>query len=125
MSKGRRNVGDDLADKMEAYFGLPQGSMDQAAPGESARATEAASPTIPTLAQALEVVASSLNQLPDERRELAAQRLQTLARAPDSARAMESLLAAMRPAPSPPPPESRDFHPPVPSGLFVKHKQPS
>lgn len=89
--------------------------------GEMASSTDAT----PTLAQALEVVAGALNQLPDDRRELVAQHLQTLARAPDSARAMESLLAAMRPTPSPPPPESRDFQPPVPSGLFVKHKQPS
>lgn len=77
------------------------------------------------LAVALAVVASSLNQLPDDRRELVAQCLQTLARAPDSARAMESLLSAMRPAAGPPPAESRDFQPPVPSSLFVKNKTPS
>lgn len=52
-------------------------------------------PSAPTLAQALEVVAASLNELPDERRELAAQHLQTLARAPDSKRALESLAQAL------------------------------
>lgn len=85
-----------------------------------------AQPSAPTLAQALEVVAGALNQLPDDRRELVAQHLQTLARAPDSQRAMESLLASMQHVAGPmPTAESRDFQPPVPSGLFDKTKQPS
>ena len=50
------------------------------------------------LANALEVLAASLNELPDARRELAAQHLQTLARAPDSKRAREALLSTMLPA---------------------------
>lgn len=64
-------------------------SLRNTEPGPDLRAA-------PSLSQALEVVAARLNELPDEQREVAAQRLQTLARAPDSARAMEALLAAMQ-----------------------------
>ena len=60
-------------------------------PGDSAR-------NIPTLAQALEVVAIKLNLLTDDQREMVAQRLQTLARAPDSQRAREAVLATLEPS---------------------------
>lgn len=52
----------------------------------------------PTLAQALEVVATKLNFLTDDQREMVAQRLQTLARAPDSQRAREAVLATLEPS---------------------------
>lgn len=52
----------------------------------------------PTLAQALEVVATKLNLLTDDQREMVAQRLQTLARAPDSQRAREAVLATLEPS---------------------------
>ena len=63
----------------------------------------------PSLANALEVLAASLNELPDARRELAAQHLQTLARAPDSKRAREALLSTMLPAALGPAMETVDF----------------
>ena len=76
-----------------------------------------------SLAQALEVVARSLNDLPDAQRDLAAQHLQTLARAPDSAKAMQALLAALHcDVPPMPLPESRDFQPPVPPSFLLKNK---
>ena len=49
----------------------------------------------PTLGEALEVVARCLNDLPDSAREQAAQHLQTLARAPDSQKALAALIQAM------------------------------
>lgn len=52
---------------------------------------------LPSLAQALEVVASTLDALPEQGRETAAQHLQTLARAPDSKKAMAALLQALAP----------------------------
>ena len=125
IKEGSTSTGTDTLLAIADAFGVEPWELLQPQLGKQTANLGANKATSPTLAQALEVVAASLNQLPDERRELAAQRLQTLARAPDSARAMESLLAAMRPTPSPPPPESRDFQPPVPSGLFVKHKHPS
>lgn len=62
--------------------------------GEMASSTDAK----PTLAQALEVVATKLNLLTDDQREMVAQRLQTLARAPDSQRAREAVLATLEPS---------------------------
>lgn len=53
----------------------------------------------PSLAKALEVVAGALNNLPMEERELAAQRLQTFGRAPDSVKALEALMHALEPEP--------------------------
>lgn len=107
----------DKLEDVAAYFGTDVWEL--LCPDSEARHT-------PTLSKALEVVALHLNQLPDDRRELVAQHLQTLARAPDSQRAMESLLASMQHIAGPmPTAESRDFQPPVPSGLFDKTKQPS
>lgn len=50
---------------------------------------------LPTLAQALEVLASHMDGLCDSGRELVAQHLQTLARAPDSAKAKAGALASL------------------------------
>lgn len=115
MVKGRRNVGDDLADKLEETFNLLPGTIDLCDPAglvahpsglvafpvnQPATSQPTAVHTVmPTLAQALGVVAGALNQLPDDRRELVAQHLQTLARAPDSRRARESLLSALETSP--------------------------
>lgn len=49
----------------------------------------------PTLAQALTLLARALDGIPEHGRELAAQHLQTLARAPDSKKAMAALLQAL------------------------------
>ena len=101
MVKGRRNVGDELADKLEQTFNLPPGAIDAHDPSGLVAHFPSwgqAKPARPTLAQALEVLAASLNELPDERRELAAQHLQTLARAPDSKKALEALLSTMGPS---------------------------
>lgn len=93
------------------------------APEPSSLVPAPAAPSQVTLAQALEVVARSLNDLPDAQRDLAAQHLQTLARAPDSAKAMQALLAALHcHAPPMPLPESRDFQPPVPPSFLLKNK---
>lgn len=93
------------------------------APTPSTTAPALAAPSSVTLEQALEVVARSLNDLPDAQRDLAAQHLQTLARAPDSAKAMQALLAALHcHAPPMPLPESRDFQPPVPPSFLLKNK---
>lgn len=79
-----------------------------------------------TLAQALEVIADQLNTLTDERRAQAAQRLQTLALAPDSQKARAALLAMLEDGPAPVPlPETKDFAPPVPSSKFSKTREPS
>ena len=45
-------------------------------------------PQVVTLADALQVIARALNELPDDKRDQAALRLQTFARAPDSAKAL-------------------------------------
>lgn len=68
--------------------------LQRTTPDQAVAVAPSASGAI-TLAQALEVVAASLNELPDARRELAAQHLQTLARAPDSAKAMQSAIEAI------------------------------
>lgn len=81
-----------------------------------------------SIEQALEVVAAKLNELPSDAREAAAQGLQTLARAPDSAKALQALQATLGVAPPTPmrsiPPiptaETRDFAPPVPSQFLIK-----
>lgn len=114
MVKGRRNVGDDLADKLEETFSLLPGTIDICDPeGMVAHPTGLVAfpinqPAVPaigttqtgstTLAQALEVVATQLNRLTDEQREVVAQRLQTLARAPDSLRAREAVLFTIAPS---------------------------
>lgn len=51
-----------------------------------------------SLEQALEVVARTLDAISEVGREVAAQHLQTLARAPDSKKAMAALLQALTPA---------------------------
>lgn len=78
------------------WLATGKGEMLQQRPtsAEAVAAASSASGAV-TLAQALEVVAASLNELPDARRELAAQHLQTLARAPDSAKAMQSAIEAI------------------------------
>lgn len=73
-----------------------------------------------TLGDALEVLASSLNELPDTRREIAAQHLQTLARAPDSQKARDAIMAVLTPAPRVPVAETSDFAPPVPTSAFAR-----
>ena len=114
MVKGRRNVGDDLADKLEETFNLLPGTIDLCDPAglaahpsglvafpvnQPARSQPNAVHTVmPSLAQALEVVATKLNLLTDDQREMVAQRLQTLARAPDSQRAREAVLATLEPS---------------------------
>lgn len=78
---------------------LMSDDMDtHAAAQPSAAPAHLLAPGGPTLEQALEVLSASLNELPDERRELAAQHLQTLARAPDSKKALEALLSTMVPS---------------------------
>lgn len=66
MVKGRRNVGDDLADKLELTFNLSPGTIDARDPSglsASQKVGEApAQPSAPTLAQALEVVMDAMAQ---------------------------------------------------------------
>ena len=100
MSKGRRNVGDDLADKMEAHFGLPHGATDEAAPGESDRATETGSPTTPTLTQALESVVAAISALPQPARKALAEDLALLAVAPGDAETRQRVANALQTGPS-------------------------
>lgn len=105
-----------MSEDMDALVPAPIPEPSNVAPAPAA-------PSQVTLAQALEVVARSLNDLPDAQRDLAAQHLQTLARAPDSAKAMQALLAALHcHAPPMPLPESRDFQPPVPPSFLLKNK---
>ena len=102
---------------------LMSDDMDALAPDAPTHEPSNAAPSPVTLEQALKVVARSLNDLPDAQRDLAAQHLQTLARAPDSAKAMQALLAALHcDVPPMPLPESRDFQPPVPPSFLLKNK---
>lgn len=99
MTAGRRGVGDALADSLESAFGRPNGWMDRPIPeAEAPLGNPTSEASKPTLAQALEVVATKLNLLTDDQREMVAQRLQTLARAPDSQRAREAVLATLEPS---------------------------
>lgn len=86
-------------------FGMPVSALlgeVSTTPGAAGNATASMAP--PTLAQALKVVASQIDMVDDAgQRQLIAQRLQTLAMAPDSEKAMEALLAAMLAAPEPQP----------------------
>ena len=77
------------------WLATGRGEMLQRTTSDQAVAVAPSASGAITLAQALEVVAASLNELPDARRELAAQHLQTLARAPDSAKAMQSAIEAI------------------------------
>lgn len=72
---------------------LATGQGEMAAPHNPASVQQPERP--PALAQALKVVATHLNQLAGDRREFVAQHLQTLARAPDSKLALESLMKAL------------------------------
>ena len=85
MVKGRRNVGDDLADKLEETFNLLPGTIDLCDPAglvahpsglvafpvnQPATSQPTAVHTVmPTLAQALEVVAGALSSVPVEKRQ--------------------------------------------------------
>lgn len=84
---------------------------------------KASAPSEPTLAEALALVATHLNTLPDAQRLQAAQHLETLARAPDSQKALDTLLHALQTQPTAAPAvESRDFHPPVPPPTHLLKK---
>lgn len=86
-----------------------------------------------SIEQALEVVAAKLNELPSDAREAAAQGLQTLARAPDSAKALQALQATLGAAPPEPmrsmlpipAAETRDFAPRAPADNQFLKKQPA
>ena len=73
-----------------------------------------------TLEQAVQVVADRLNTLSDSQRAQAAQRLQTLALAPDSIKARDALMTALTPALNMPSAETADFAPPVPDSVFSR-----
>lgn len=73
-----------------------------------------------TLEQAVQVVADRLNTLSDSQRAQAAQRLQTLALAPDSIKARDGLMTALTPALNMPSAETADFAPPVPDSVFSR-----
>lgn len=71
MVKGRRNVGDELADKLENTFNLPLGTIDSRDPSGlipdfSAGVQQQATPT---LSQALAVLAGALSSVPVEKRQ--------------------------------------------------------
>lgn len=53
LAKGRRNIGDDLADKIESTFRIPHGAMDIAPPGEPAKAGFQEPPSIEAALEAL------------------------------------------------------------------------
>ena len=80
-------------------------------------------PPTPTLQEALTLVATHLNTLPDAQRLQAAQHLETHARAPDSQKALDTLLHALQAQPTAAPAvESRDFQPPVPPPTHLLKK---
>lgn len=70
---------------------------------------EASAHQSPSMGQSIDVLASTLDQLTPEARETAAQQLQTLARAPDSAKAREAVLAFLSPIPPAPNVETMHF----------------
>lgn len=80
------------------------------------------------LMQALQALTEALARLDAAQRERVAEKLQALARYPDSAIAQTDLAQAMgQAAPTVdtvPAPESKDFQPPVPPSIFAKTKQP-
>lgn len=99
IKEGSTSTGTDTLLAIADAFGVEPWELLQPQLGKQTATLGAYKATSPTLAQALEVLAGSLNQLPDERRELVAQHLQTLARAPDSQMARESLLSALETSP--------------------------
>lgn len=92
IQNGAREIGDDLATKLEGKLGRPFGWMD----GEAAP-LEAASPVLDERAAADMVgrLAKLLDTMDEAQRERVAQRLQTLTQAPDSMRAREALVTAL------------------------------
>jgi hypothetical protein len=76
----------------------------------------------------IQALTEALARLDAAQRERVAEKLQALARYPDSAIAQTELAQAMgQAAPTVatvPAPESKDFQPPVPPSLFAKTKQP-
>lgn len=89
-TKKPKTMGSEQARLLEEKLQKPRGWMDT-----DPDLLQGTSFSPPTLAKALEVVAARLNELSDSSREHVAQHLQTLARAPDSRKALESALQAM------------------------------
>lgn len=98
IKEGSTSTGTDTLLAIADAFGVEPWELLQPQLGKQTANLGANKATSPTLAQALEVVATKLNLLTDDQREMVAQRLQTLARAPDSQRAREAVLATLEPS---------------------------
>lgn len=116
MAKGRRNVGDQLAGKIEEAYNLGIGTIDHVepppipgidnaltlTPTEHAAleltersSTYRACPTMPTLAKAAEAIAMAINKADPNIRDPAAGLLANLAKSPETHAKVAAALAAI------------------------------
>ena len=92
MAKGRRNVGDDLASKMESVFGLEPGDMDRSPPGIAQQAAQAGAIGA---GDVVDFLAARLLSMDELTREEVAKRFTVLATTPDSTMGKQALLKSL------------------------------
>ena len=92
MAKGRRNVGDELATKMEEAFGLDPGDMDRAPPGPIQKSAQTGKINA---GDVVDFLAERLIALEEDARTEIAKRVNVLATTPDSAMGKQALLKSL------------------------------